>query len=186
MGSRMARGRMTLGLYNSYDRVRFAEAHRRALARAGPVAVAFDANLATFGFPYAEGLDTPAAIAEWVAGTTSIGEGGRYLRELAAAGRFLTFPFPKKGFPPQLGEVVITTDRPDPKKAAGPAVLAGLLRHGTSLLLVFGLGPRGLDDREVYGLGRYHFDLTGRGIILETATALGAAPAILAAHLARG
>lgn len=182
----MARGRMTLGLYNSYDRGRFAEAHRRALARAGPVAVAFEANLATFGFPYADGLDTPVSIAEWVSGTTSIGEGGRYLRELAAAGRFQAFDFPRKGFPPQLGEVVITTDRPDPVKAAGAAALAGLLRHGTSLLLVFGLGPRGLDDRKVYALGRYHFDLTGRGVVLETATALGAAPGILAAHLTRG
>src|SRR5437588_296919 len=34
------------------------------------------------------------------------------------------------------------------------------------------------------GLGlRYHLDLTGRGLVLETATAIGAAPAIIAAHL---
>src|SRR5207249_8391324 len=45
----VARGRITLGLYNSYDPVRFAEAHRRAIARAAPIALAFDANLATFG-----------------------------------------------------------------------------------------------------------------------------------------
>ena len=174
---------MTLGLYNSYDPVRFHEAHRRALARAGPVALAFDANLATFGFPYAKDLDTPVEIVEWVAGTTSIGEGGKYLKELAAGGRFACFDFPRKGFPPQLGEVVVTTNRPDPKKAANAKMLAGLLKHGTSLLLVFGLGPRGLDDREIYPLGRYHFDLTGRGLSLETATALGAAPALLAAYV---
>jgi len=35
----------------------------------------------------------------------------------------------------------------------------------------------------VYPLGRYHFDLTGRGLSLETATAIGAAPALIAAHL---
>ena len=174
---------MTIGLYNSYDRVKFHEAHRRALARAGPVALAFDANLATFGFPYASDLATPLEIVEWVAGTTSIGEGGKYLKELAAAGRFASFDFPRKGFPPQLGEVVVTTNRPDPKKATSAKVLAGLLKHGTSLLLVFGLGPRGLDDREVYPLGRYHFDLTGRGLSLETATALGAAPALVAAYV---
>ncbi len=174
---------MTLGLYNSYDSVKFHEAHRRALARAGPVALAFDANLATFGFPYAKELSTPIEIVDWVAGTTSIGEGGRYLKELAAAGRFQSFEFPRKGFPPQLGEVVVTTNRPDPKKSANASALAGLLKHGTSLLLVFGLGPRGLDDREIYPLGRYHFDLTGRGLALETATALGAAPALIAAYL---
>ncbi len=174
---------MTIGLYNSYDPVKFHEAHRRALARAGPVALAFDANLATFGFPYAKDLDTPLAIVEWVSGTTSIGESGRYLRELAAAGRFQSFEFPKKGFPPQLGEVVVTTNRPDPKKATTAKALAHLLSEGTSILLVFGLGPRGLDDREIYPLGQHHFDLTGRGLSLETATALGAAPALIAAYL---
>jgi hypothetical protein len=176
---------MTIGLYNSYDLLKFHEAHRRALARAGPVALAFDANLVTFGFPYAKDLVTPLRIVEWVAGTTSIGEGGRYLKDLAAAGRFQTFDFPKKGFPPQLGEVVVTTNRPEPKRAANAKVLAGLLKHGTSILLVFGLGPRGLDDHEIYPLGRYHFDLTGRGLSLETATALGAAPALVFANLGR-
>ncbi len=179
----MSLGRMTIGLYNSYDPVKFHEAHRRALARAGPVALAFDANLATFGFPYAKELGTPLEIVEWVAGTTSIGEGGKYLKELAAAGRFQSFDFPRKGFPPQLGDVVVTTNRPDPRKATSADALADLLKHGRSLLLVFGLGPRGLDDREIYPLGRYHFDLTGRGLSLETATALGAAPALISAYV---
>ncbi|TLZ43594.1 MAG: DUF531 domain-containing protein [Methanobacteriota archaeon] len=174
---------MTLGLYNSYDPVKFAEAHRRALARSAPIALAFDANLATFGFPYDRNLRTPREIAAWVSGTTSIGEEGRYLRELAESGRFLTFDLPKRGFPPQLGEVVITTDHPDPKQATDARALAELLRRGTSLLLVFGLGPHGIEDREVLAIGRYHFDLTGRGIVLETATAIGAAPAIVAAYL---
>ena len=181
----MARGRMTMGLYNSYDSARFAEAHRRAIARAAPIALAFDANLATFGFPFEKDLRTPEDVAAWVSGTTSIGEAGTYLRELARGGRFLTFEFPKRGFPPQLGEPVVTTNRPDAKKATTAAFLAGLLKHGTSILLVFGLGPRGLDDRDVYPLGRYHFDLTARGLSLETATAIGAAPALIAAHLAR-
>lgn len=174
---------MTIGLYNSYDPVKFAEAHRRAIARSAPIALAFDANLATFGFPYEKELRTPIEIAEWLSGTTSIGEEGKYLRELAQGGRFLAFDFPKRGFPPQLGKAVITTNRPDPKKSADAKFLAGLLKHGTSIVLVFGLGPRGLDDRDVYPLGRYHFDLTGRGLVLETATAIGAAPALISAYL---
>ena len=179
----MPRGRLTLGLYNSYDPVKFAEAHRRALARAAPIALAFDANLATFGFPFAPDLRTPREIATWVSGTTSIGEDGRYLRELTDAGRFVAFDFPKRGFPPQLGEVVITTNRPDPKRAITAQALADLLRRGSSIVLVFGLGPHGLDDRDVLPMGLYHFDLTGRGIVLETATALGAAPAMIAAYM---
>jgi hypothetical protein len=179
----MARGRMTIGLYNSYDPVKFAEAHRRAIARAAPVALAFDANVATFGFPFDRELRTPIQVAAWVSGTTSIGEEGRYLRDLADGGRLLTFDFPKRGFPPQLGQVVITTNRPDAKKGVDAQFLANLLQDGTSIVLVFGLGPHGLDDRDILPLGRYHFDLTGRGIMFETATAIGAAPALIAAHL---
>jgi hypothetical protein len=179
----MARGRMTIGLYNSYDPVKFAEAHRRAIARAAPVALAFDANVATFGFPFDRELRTPVQVAAWVSGTTSIGEEGRYLRDLADGGRLLTFDFPKRGFPPQLGQVVITTNRPDAKKGVDAQFLANLLQDGTSIVLVFGLGPHGLDDRDILPLGRYHFDLTGRGIMFETATAIGAAPALIAAHL---
>src|SRR2546428_13092499 len=182
----MARGRMTIGLYNSYDSVRFAEAHRRAIARAAPIALAFDGSLATFGFPYAKELRTPQEVAVWVSGTTSIGEAGKYLRELADLGRFHTFGFPNRGFPPQLGEVVVTTNRPDSKKAITAVSLAETLTNGSSILLVFGLGPRGLDDREVYPLGRYHFDLTGRGLSLETDSAIAASAPPIAAYFRAG
>src|SRR5207237_9547959 len=151
----MPRGRMTIGLYNSYDPVKFAEAHRRALARAAPVALAFDANLATFGFPFERDLRTPQQTAAWVSGTTTIGLEGKYLRELADAGRLLTFEFPKRGFPPQLGEVVVTTNRPDPKKAVDAKFLADLLRDETSFVLVFGVGPLGLEDHDAHGRSPY-------------------------------
>ncbi|MCX6657115.1 MAG: DUF531 family protein, partial [Euryarchaeota archaeon] len=59
-------GRVTIGLFNSYDPVKFHESHRRALARAGPLALAFNCNLATFGFPYDKDLATPVEIAKWV------------------------------------------------------------------------------------------------------------------------
>src|SRR5205809_6285266 len=97
---RVPPGRMTIGLYNSYDPVKFAEAHRRALARAGPIALAFDANLATFGFPYEKDLRTPLETARWVSGTTSIGAGGTYPVALAEAGRCQTYALPGQGSPP--------------------------------------------------------------------------------------
>ncbi len=178
----MGRGRITLGLYNTYDPVRFHEAHRRALARAGPVALAFECNLATFGFPYDQGLKTPLEVCDWISNTTSIGEGGRYLQELALAGRFSFFPFPRAGFPPQLGDVVITTRKPDPKKATTAGSLVRHLGAGRSQLLLFGLGPRGLPG-ELFNLARHHFDITGRGLSLETCTALGAVPALLSGLL---
>lgn len=171
-------GRVTIGLFNSYDPVKFHESHRRALARAGPLALAFDCNLATFGFPYDKDLSTPADIANWVATTTSIGESGSYLIELAEKGRFSFFDFPKKGFPPQLGEVVITTRKPLPAKRVSAPDVRTLVRSGKSVLLLFGLGPRGL-PKEMFDISNRHLDITGRGLSLETCTALGAVVASL-------
>lgn len=165
-------GRATIGLFNSYDPVKFHESHRRALARAGPLALAFDCNLATFGFPYDKELATPVEIATWVSTTTSIGESGAYLVELAQKGRFSCFDFPKKGFPPQLGEAVTTTRKPMKQKAVSPAEIRNELKSGRSILLIFGLGPRGL-PKDVFDMTDKHLDITGRGLSLETCTALG-------------
>jgi hypothetical protein len=166
-------GRVTIGLYNSYDPVKFHESHRRALARAGPLALAFDCNLATFGFPYDKDLSTPIEIADWISTTTSIGESGAYLVELARKGRFSAFDFPKKGFPPQLGEVVVTTRKPDARKTVTNAQIRDSLKHGRSVLMLFGLGPHGL-PKEMFELSEKHLDVTGKGYSLETCTALGA------------
>ena len=61
----MGRGRITIGLYNSYDQ-NFREPHRRVIARAGDLARAYDMGLALFGFPIPENARTPLEIAEWV------------------------------------------------------------------------------------------------------------------------
>ncbi len=171
-------GRVTIGLYNSYDPIKFHESHRRALARAGPLALAFDCNLVTFGFPYDKELNTPVEIAQWISTTTSIGESGSYLIELAGKGRFSAFEFPKKGFPPQLGEPIVTTRKPEESKKVTPAEMRSLVATGRSVLLVFGLGPRGL-PKDVFSISAKHLDITGRGLSLETCTALGAVVALL-------
>jgi uncharacterized protein len=188
-------GRITLGLYNCYDAGRWHDIMRRTLARAAPVAAAFDCNLATFGFPFGEGVRretgqpdapdprTPLDVAAFVADSSTIGEGGEHFQELARGGRFSFFPFPKRaGFPPQLGRAVATTPHPDAGRATTPLEVARELAAGRSQLLVFGLGPRGL-PRDVMDDARHHLELTGRGISMETATALGALPALLHAHL---
>ncbi len=175
------RGRLTIGLHNSYDPLRFREAHRRALARAGPLALAFDANLATFGFPFPEDLAQPTELAEWVASSTSIGEDGGYLKRLSEEGRFQSFPAPGRGFPPQLGEPVATTSRPREGKGMAASEVAAMLERGSSVLLVFGLGPHGL-PRKVAEIPRRDLDVTGRGMSLETCTALGAVVAAVCAH----
>ena len=174
----MRLGRLTLALYNSYDPVRLAEAHRRALARAAPLALAYEANLATLGFPFDKDLRTPVEVAQWLSTTTSIGKGGELLRELAEAGRFGVFEMLKKGFPPQLGTVVATTSKPEPARRVDAEWAAGELANGRSLCMLIGLGPKGL-PRDVIGFSKHHLDVTRKGVALETCTALGAVPAAI-------
>lgn len=175
-------GRPTIALYNSYDPKSFREAHRRALARAGPLALAFDLNLATFGFPFPQELTTPQEIADWVATTTSIGEHGGFLKELTAKGRFQTFPYPNRGFPPQLGEAVLTTRKPDPGKKREVDEVVTMLTKGQSVLIIFGLGPKGA-PKEVFEMTRHHMDITPGGFSLETCTAMGAVVGVIAYKL---
>lgn len=208
-------GRLTVGLYNSYDPRRFSEAHRRALVRAAPLALAYDASLATFGFPYedlaAHGgktsenrsraaddkrgqgepveLRTPADIAEYIAQTTSVAgakgtqEGDiSHFVQLAKIGRFHVFEYPKKGFPPQLGTVVLTNERALCPRDTSARAVARELADGRSQLLVFGLGPQGT-PADVREMAAWELDITGKSVGLETATAMGAVVAAIAAHV---
>ncbi len=167
------RGRVTLGLYNAYDPKTFREPHRRVIARAGDLARAFDMNLALFGFPVPETAKTPQEIAAFIAGTTSIGAHGDNFVQLAELGRFQKYPYPDRGFPPQLGKVVLTTCKPDAKKQVSVKQLAEMLNGGQSLLLLFGIGPHGV-PKEVRPLSAMDFEVTGGEYSLETCTALGA------------
>ena len=180
----MARGtgRATIAIHNSYDPKVFREAHRRILARAGPLALAYDLNLVTLGFPFPEDLRLPAELADWVASTTSIGEDGSYLKELAAQGRFQSFPYPSRGLPPQLGLPVLTTCDPAADRRIELAELVAMLRGGQSVCLIFGAGPKGV-PKDVREMARRHLDITFHGHSLETCTALGAVAGALAHSL---
>lgn len=166
-------GRLTIGLYNSYNLVQFREAHRRVIARAAPLAEAFDWNLAVFGFPFPPELDTSDKVADWISGSTSIGDEGKYTVELSECGRLLVFDLPKKGFPPQLGTLLATTRKPHSERAIHADVIADRVISGESFLVLFGLGPKGLPS-EVIRLSECHFDVTEKRKSLETCTAIGA------------
>lgn len=184
-------GRLTLGLYNCYDPKRWHDIMRITLARVGPVAMAFDCDVAAFGFPFeqarargakqSEPLRRPDDIAAFVAESTTIGEGGDYFVELVRAKRFHVQAFPTAGFPASLGRLVATTPSPSNAKVS-PLDVARALAAGQPQLLLFGLGPRGLPD-DVLQAAPVHLELTGRGISMETSTALGALPAMVHAHL---
>ena len=177
----MGRGRITIGLYNSYDQ-NFREPHRRIIARAGDLAMAFEMNLALFGFPIPEECRTPVEVANWIAGTTSIGHHGDYFVDLAEKGRFQQFPYPTKGFPPQLGEPILTTCRAEPDKKVSVGQLTDMIENGQSILLVFGIGPHGV-PKNVMKIPKYNLDITTGGFSLETCAALGSVCGALYAKL---
>src|SRR5688572_26619671 len=154
---------------------------RRAIARAAPLSYAFDLNLALFGFPFkayrtktGERPDpkTPQDLAALIADSTSIGEGGGFLTRLASEGRFQAYDYPDKGWPPQLGNVVLADQEPDPAKRVSLDEIAQRSLKGESFTVLVGLGPRGVPKR-IHELAASHLELTGRGTALETATALG-------------
>lgn len=166
----------TIGIVNTYDRIKILDAHYRAIARAAPICYAFGFNLALFDFPFRM---TPDELVDFVMDKTTIGESGKYLKLLHDSGRFFVFGLPKKGFQSQFGLIVVTTSKPESKSAITPEVLAGEIWHGRSHLILIGLGRKGL-PKHLFLLAKYHLDITSAGISLETCTAIGAIPARLA------
>jgi len=161
---------LTLALYNTYDPKRLHEAHLRAIARAGPIAYAYNYHLALVGFPLG---GKPLDVAREIGSHTTIGEGGKYLLELAEGNRFHLLGFSKRGFPSQFGIPVATTRNPDEEKEITPLELAERALRGESFLILIGLGRHGL-PKEIFKTARYHMDITGKRVSLETCTAIGA------------
>jgi hypothetical protein len=88
------------------------------------------------------------------------------------------FDLPKKGFQPQFGTAVVTTSKPEKKRAINPEEIAsGILRKSSYLLLV-GLGRKGL-PKEMFEQAPLHLDITSAGISLETCPAIGCIPAYI-------
>ncbi len=170
---------LTLALYNTYDVRKLHEAHIRAIARSAPIAYAYGFHLALIGFPL-EG--NPIEVAGEVSEHTTIGEGGKYLVELARGNRFHLLDFPKRGFPPQFGTPVATTRKPSREKEITPLELAERALNGERFLLLIGLGRHGL-PKETFKLARHHMDITGRRISLETCTAIGAIAVRIATYM---
>jgi hypothetical protein len=164
--------RITLGLVNTYRGKELRDAHIRAIARAAPLCYAFGLNLGLLAFPLEDGADAVSRVER----ASRVGEGRGYLRRLMEEGRLFVLETPESPALADLGEVVATTSRPDPKKKIGFEDLPG---EGSFCILV-GLGSQGLPGG-ILKRSRYHLEVTGREIALETCTAMG----VLAGGLGR-
>lgn len=168
---------LTLGLYNTYDKIKVVEAHYRGIARAAPIACAYGFNLALVGFPYEF---SQAELVEFVRGSTTIGASGAYLQKLHDEKRLFVMDVPGKGFPAHFGALVVTTSRPEKKKAVTSREVGAMMARKKPLFVLIGLGRKGL-PKEYFEMAAYQLDITdGKGISLETCTAIGAVAARLA------
>ncbi|MBU3966239.1 MAG: DUF531 domain-containing protein [Euryarchaeota archaeon] len=170
---------LTLGIVNTYDKIKVHEAHYRSIARAAPLAYAFGFNLALFDYPFKMSAEE---LVNFVKDKTTIGGSGKYLEELFRAGRFFVFDLPEKGFQPQFGAPVVTTSHPAKDKVISVDSLSEQVNRKKSFIFLIGLGHKGLPS-ELMERAKYHFDITGKGISLETCTAIGAVPAIIAGRV---
>jgi uncharacterized protein len=167
---------LTLGIVNTYDKIKLHEAHYRSIARAAPVAYAFGFNLALFDYPFKM---SAGELVGFVKDKTTIGSSGKYLEELFKAGRFFVFELPERGFQPQFGAPVVTTSHPAKEKNISVEGLSDLINKKKSFLFLIGLGHKGLPEG-LFEMAQYHLDITGKGISFETCTAIGAVPAVIA------
>jgi hypothetical protein len=166
---------LTLGIVNTYDKIKILDAHYRAIARAAPICYAFGFHLALYDFPFKM---TPEELVAFVMEKTTIGESGSYLKILYEKNHLSVSDLPKKGFPSHFGEIVITTSKPSLKKQVLPVEIAEEALRNRSFLFLVGLGHKGL-PKELLDRGKYHLDITCKRLSLETCTAIGAIPANL-------
>jgi hypothetical protein len=171
---------LTLGIVNTYDKIKVLDAHYRAIARAAPICYAFGFHLALYDFPFKM---TAEELVAYVMEKTTIGESGSYLKILYEKNHLSVSDLPKKGFPSHFGEIVITTSKPDQKRQVTPVKIAEEALRNRSFLFLVGLGHRGL-PKELFERGKYHLDITCKGLSLETCTAIGAIPALLSGLMA--
>ncbi|MCA1820122.1 MAG: DUF531 domain-containing protein, partial [Halobacteriales archaeon] len=161
-----------LALYDTYEGG-LKEVHLRAIARAAPLCHAFDLDLALMGFP----ASNVRALAGQAAAETNIGDGGRYLDQLVAAGRVQLVSCTTRDPPSDwsaVGLPVATTSEPDPAKLVDleDALAAARSAGSGRVCLVMGLGKRGLPPSLLKAV-RHHLELTGKRVSMETATAMG-------------
>ena len=173
---------LTLGIVNTYDKIKIHEAHYRSIARAAPVAYAFGFNLALFDYPFKMNAEE---LVNFVKDKTTIGGSGKYLSELFGAGRFFVFDLPEKGFQPQFGSPVVTTSHPETKKQIQLPAIMEQINKKKSFLFLIGLGHKGLPP-DLFEMAKYHLDITSKGVSLETCTAIGAVPAIISGYMEAG
>lgn len=158
-----------IALFNTYDKLKFREGHRRAVVRAATIAYSFEFDLILVNFPE---IRSVSELVEKCTLRTTVGERGLYLRELGKENRIHIHRDINAGFPPQYMPTVATTSKPYSNKKIGTKELARMYLNNERFTLIFGLGYRGL-DKDILENSTFHYEVTEREKDLETCVALG-------------
>jgi len=154
-------------LVNTYDKLKLHEIHLRSIARAAPLCYSFNLHLALLDFPF---WKDEKEVVYSVRNYTTIGERGKYLEELLNMGKFHLID----KIPAHFGELIATTAKPEKEKE----IKLKDLSFFPSATFLIGLGRRGL-PKDLLKKAKYHWDITGKGVSLETCAAMGAIAAIV-------
>ncbi len=161
---RSHKGKVTICLVNTYDNLKWHDIHSRNIARAAPLCYYTGFDLCLFDFPFKE--DYKEFLLKEVKENTTIGEGGKYIEELINHGKLTAVNDPNK----LKGVFIATTSKPE--KSCDIETLTKNIIEGDDSIFFIGLGRRGL-PREIRKMTNYHLDITGKGISLETCSAIG-------------
>ncbi|HNU62638.1 MAG TPA: DUF531 family protein [Methanofastidiosum sp.] len=161
---RSPKGKVTICIVNTYDKLKWHDIHSRNIARAAPLCYYTGFDLCLFDFPFKE--DYKEFLLKEVKENTTIGDGGKYIEELIKHGKIVATDDPNK----LKGVFISTTSKPE--KNCDLDTIAKNIREGDDSVLFIGLGRRGL-PREIRKMTTCHLDITGEGISLETCTAIG-------------
>jgi len=159
---------LNLVLVNSKSTDDFSDSHRRLIAKIAPVCFAYNFHLILVNFKID---DSPLNFAKEIAPSTSIGESGERLVELAKKGMIQIANLPITG---KIGETVICTSRPDKSKVTNIEKIAEISKN-KKLALVFGCDEnRNKNVRKLLDFTKYHLDISKKGIKLEIDSEIGA------------
>ena len=159
---------LNLVLVNSKSNGNFSDSHRRLIAKIAPVCFAYNFHLILVNFKID---DSPLNFAKEIAPSTSIGESGGRLVELAKKGMIQITNLPITG---RIGETVICTSMSDKNKVANIEKIAEMSKN-EKLTLVFGCDQnRNKNIRKLIDFAKYHLDISDKGIKLEIDTEIGA------------
>ena len=155
-------------IVNSKSNEKFSDDHRRLITKFSPVCHAYNFHLVLVNFKI---NSSPLDFARRMAPSTSVGNSGESLIELAKMGKLKITKLPLKS---NFGRTIICTSEPNNLKTKNVKEVANLMKKET-ITLIFGCEMKhNKNIRDLIKSANYHLDISNNGIKLSLDTELGA------------